>query len=52
MRLPIINKIKIFDKNPEGGFILILALIGIMILLAVGFFALTVSTGDLQIAAP
>ena len=49
--MPIINKIKIFDKNPEGGFILILALIGIMILLAVGFFALTVSTGDLQIAA-
>lgn len=38
-------------KNAESGFVLILALIGIMILLAVGYFALTVSTGDLRIAA-
>lgn len=35
----------------EGGFVLIVALMGIMIILAVGYFALTVSTSDLRIAA-
>lgn len=42
---------EIVGKKPEGGFVLILALIGIMILIAIGYFALTVSTGDLQIAS-
>ena len=45
------NTVKITAKNSESGFVLILALIGIMILLAVGYFALTLSTGELQIAA-
>lgn len=34
----------------EAGFVLIAALMGIMIILAVGYFALTVSTSDLRIA--
>jgi hypothetical protein len=38
-------------KNSEGGFALIIAIIGILIITAVGYFALTVSTGDLRIAA-
>jgi Tfp pilus assembly protein PilX len=42
---------KLKRENSEGGFVLIVALMGIMILLAVGFFALTVSTKDLRIAA-
>lgn len=42
---------KVIRKNNESGFVLILALVGIIILLAVGYFALTVSTGDLRIAA-
>lgn len=41
----------IMVRKSEGGFVLILALIGIMILLAIGYFALTVSTGDLMIAS-
>jgi Tfp pilus assembly protein PilX len=43
-------KRKMVAKKSEGGFVLIVALMGIMILLAVGFFALTVSTSDLMIA--
>ena len=42
---------KIVGKKSEGGFVLILALIGIMILMAIGYFALTVSTQDLMIAS-
>ncbi len=38
-------------RNPEGGFVLVLALIAIMILLGIGYFALTVSTSDLRIAS-
>lgn len=36
--------------KPAGGFVLIPALMGILILLAVGYFALTSSTGDMRIA--
>jgi len=46
-----LHKIKIVGKNSEGGFVLILALIGIMILMAIGYFALTVSTSDMQVAS-
>lgn len=46
-----LRKKKKIGKKSEGGFVLILALIGIMILIAVGYFALTVSTSDLRIAA-
>lgn len=35
----------------EKGFVLIAAIMGVMILLAVGFFALTISSSDLRIAA-
>ncbi len=45
-----INKAKINGKNPEGGFVLIAAIMGIMILLAVGFLALSISSSDLRIA--
>lgn len=38
-------------KNPESGFVLIIALMAILILMAVGYFALTVTTSDLRIAA-
>jgi hypothetical protein len=44
-------KKKIFGKKSERGFVLVLALMGIMILLAIGYFALTVSTSDMMIAA-
>ena len=44
------HKMKLKRENSESGFVLIIALMGIMILLAVGFFALTVSTSDLRIA--
>jgi hypothetical protein len=50
MRLIFINKTKINGKNPESGFVLIAAIMGIMILLAVGFLALTISSSDLRIA--
>ena len=46
-----INKTKINSKNPESGFVLIAAIMGIMILLAVGFLALTISSSDLRIAS-
>ena len=46
-----LHKTKIVGKNSEGGFVLVLALIGIMILMAIGYFALTVSTADMQIAS-
>ena len=49
MRL--VDEKKMPEKKSEGGFVLIAALMGIMILLAVGFFALTVSTSDLKIAS-
>ena len=42
---------KIVGKKSEGGLVFILALIGIMILIAIGYFALTVSTRDLMIAS-
>ncbi len=45
------HKMKLKKENSESGFVLIVALMGIMILLAVGFFALTVSTRDLMIAS-
>lgn len=45
------HKVKLKKENSEAGFVLIVALIGIMILLAVGFFALTISTKDLMIAS-
>jgi Tfp pilus assembly protein PilX len=45
------RNMKLKRENSEGGFVLIVALMGIMILLAVGFFALTVSTRDLMIAS-
>lgn len=45
------HKMKLKRENSESGFVLIVALMGIMILLAVGFFALTVSTKDLMIAS-
>jgi Tfp pilus assembly protein PilX len=38
-------------NHSEGGFVLIVALLGIMILLAVGYFALMVSTSDLRIVS-
>ncbi|MHB8137501.1 MAG: hypothetical protein ACYDGO_03825 [Smithellaceae bacterium] len=38
-------------KKSEDGFVLIAALMGIMILLALGYFALTTVTDDLKIAA-
>jgi Tfp pilus assembly protein PilX len=44
----LVHKIK---KDSEKGFVLIAALMGIMILLAVGFLALTVTTGDMKIAS-
>jgi len=45
------HKMNLKRENSESGFVLIVALMGIMILLAVGFFALTVSTRDLMIAS-
>jgi len=44
----LVHKMK---KDSEKGFVLIAALMGIMILLAVGFLALTVTTGDMKIAS-
>lgn len=49
MRL--IRESKIIIKKSEGGFVLIAALMGIMILLAVGYFALSVTTSDLRVAS-
>lgn len=45
------HKMKSQRKDSESGFVLIVALMGVMILLAVGFFVLTVSTRDLMIAS-
>mgnify|MGYP000322704544 CR=1 FL=1 len=45
------RKIKVTGKNSEGGFVLIAAIMGIMILLAVGFLALTISSSDIRIAS-
>jgi len=45
------TKNKKSKKNSESGFVLIAAIMGIMILLAVGFIALSISTSDLRIAA-
>ncbi|MBN1471840.1 MAG: pilus assembly PilX N-terminal domain-containing protein [Syntrophaceae bacterium] len=39
------------EKKKEGGFVLVLALIGILILMATGYFALTVATSDLMVAS-
>ena len=47
----LVHEIKKMNKNSEKGFVLIAALMGIMILLAVGYFALTVTTGDMKIAS-
>jgi len=47
----LVHKIKKMKKNSEKGFVLIAALMGIMILLAVGYFALTITTGDMKIAS-
>jgi Tfp pilus assembly protein PilX len=46
----LVHKIKRV-KNSESGFVLIAALMGIIILLAVGFLALTITTGDMKIAS-
>jgi Tfp pilus assembly protein PilX len=45
------RKIRVPGKNSEGGFVLIAAIMGIMILLAVGFLALTISSSDIRIAS-
>ena len=45
------HKIRKVKKNSENGFVLIAALMGIIILLAVGFLALTITTGDMKIAS-
>ncbi|MBN1471601.1 MAG: pilus assembly PilX N-terminal domain-containing protein [Syntrophaceae bacterium] len=47
----LVRRNKKTEKIPEGGFILIVALIGIMILMAIGYLALTISTSDLRIAS-
>lgn len=44
-------KKKKVGKKSESGFVLIVALIGIMILLAVGFYATTIATSELMIAS-
>lgn len=44
-------KITVVGKKSEAGFVLIVALIAIMILMAVGFFALTVTSSDLMISS-
>ncbi len=53
MQLPanLRRKIKVTGSNPESGFVLIAAIMGIMILLAVGFLALTISSSDMRIAS-
>jgi hypothetical protein len=38
-------------RNSEGGFVLIAALMAVMILIAVGFFALTTTTQDMRISS-
>jgi Tfp pilus assembly protein PilX len=45
--------ISIFNekRNPEGGFVLIAAIMAILIIVAVGFFALTVTTQDIRISS-
>lgn len=46
-----LHKKKIIGKKSESGFVLIVALIGILILLAVGFYATTLATSELMIAS-
>jgi len=45
--------ISIFNKNrnSEGGFALIAAIMAVLIIVAVGFFALTVTTQDIRISS-
>lgn len=47
----LVHKIRKVKKNSESGFVLIVALMGIMILLAVGYFALTITSVDMKIAS-
>lgn len=53
MQLPasLRRKFKVMGKNSESGFVLIAAIMGVMILLAVGFLALTISGSDMRIAS-
>ena len=44
-------KITVVGKKSEAGFVLIVALTAIMILMAVGFFALTITSSDLMISS-
>jgi hypothetical protein len=44
-------KITVVGKKSEAGFVLIVALTAVMILMAVGFFALTVTSNDLMISS-